>query len=55
MQKDCTKRNLIYEVKCLTCEDEAIRNAEEEAGDDLEKLRVAKSKIRNHVYYGETH
>ena len=55
MQKDCTKRNLIYEVKCLTCEDEAIRKAEEETGDDLEKLREAKRRIKNHVYYGETH
>ena len=25
-KKDCTKRNILYELKCLTCEEEMIKN-----------------------------
>ena len=39
LNKDCSKRNIIYEIKCLTCEAEEKARIQEIAGEDLEMLK----------------
>ena len=52
--KDCTKRNINYEIKCLTCEKIEKGRREEEAGDDVEKTKELEEKMKTPIYIGET-
>ena len=52
--KDCTKRNINYEIKCLTCETIEKGRREEEAGDDVEKRKELEEKMKTPIYIGET-
>ena len=51
--QECNKRNLVYETRCLTCEDEARQEIENEELEDKEK-KDKKNKIRLYKYIGET-
>ena len=40
MKKDCTRRNVLYEIKCLTCEEREIEKIQDDTeGDEKEKRR----------------
>ena len=52
--KDCTKRNITYEIRCLTCEAIEIGKVEEEAGDDYEKKEELMKNLQIPRYIGET-
>ena len=51
--KDCTKRNLIYEIKCTTCEEKAHKQIEDEF-EDAEIVKERKKEARLYKYIGET-
>ena len=54
LNKDCTKKNIIYEIRCLTCEKielEKIENLEEAS--DEQKIEM-KKKVRKVKYVGES-
>ena len=52
--QDCTRRSLVYETWCMTCYEKDEEAAKQEAGNDLEILRMVKDKIKIHKYIGET-
>ena len=56
LKKDCSKRNILYEIRCLTCEEIEIEKLNEELSDsDNDKNK--KEKLRNFktpVYIGES-
>ena len=53
LRQECTRRSLVYETKCLTCEQEEVRKLEDEI-DDKNKIREATKNIKKHIYIGET-
>ena len=54
MKKDCTKRNILYEIRCLSCEDrEKTRILESEIEDENEKHEKIKN-IKIPTYIGES-
>ena len=42
-KKDCTKRNILYEIKCLTCEEKMKEKLVESLADE----KLVKEKIKN--------
>ena len=52
--KDCTKRNLVYEIKCISCENKAIEKVENEYEGDEEKIKEKRKEISVYKYIGET-
>ena len=54
INKDCKKRNILYEIRCLTCENMEHKRIEETFEDDLEKQKEMKEKIQVPKYIGET-
>ena len=52
-KKDCTKRNLIFQIKCISCEKKAEKEIEE-AYEDEEKVKEKKKEISKYIYIGET-
>merc|ERR1711867_184375 len=50
LQQECSKRNIIYETWCLTCESREVKRIEEEEEDEKEKIK----KIKLFKYVGET-
>ena len=53
-KKDCTQRNILYEIRCLSCEDkEKTRILESEVGDEEEKKEQIR-KIKIPTYVGES-
>ena len=54
LNKDCTKKNIIYEIRCLTCEETELEKIEnlEEASDE-QKIEM-KKKVRKVKYVGES-
>ena len=54
-KKSCTKRNIVYEPRCLTCEKKEKEKVVAEAGDDKDKLAEELKKIKLFKYIGETH
>ena len=53
LRKDCTKRNILYEIRCLSCEEKMIEKINDEITDEemkTEKLRNMKTP----VYIGES-
>ena len=54
LKQECSKRNLVYETKCQTCEERDQRKIEEyEEKDDREKQKL-RERIKVHKYIGET-
>ena len=53
LTQECTRRSLVYETKCLTCEQEETRKIEETLQDKTE-IKEAVKNIKKHVYIGET-
>ena len=51
--QDCTRRSLIYETRCLTCEELEIEKIEKMEIDEEEKIS-RKNKIQLYKYIGET-
>ena len=47
--KDCTKRNILYEIRCLTCEEKSKPPTGESGSDEIEK-----ENSRTPVYIGES-
>ena len=37
--QDCTRRNLVYESWCLTCQEKDMKSAEEQADGDMNKMK----------------
>ena len=54
LQQECTKRNIIYEIKCITCEEAEIARIVETHEGDKEKIKSMKEKITVAKYIGET-
>ena len=52
--QDCTRRSVVYESWCLTCQEKDIKTAEEQADGDPAKLKQLKEKIKLSKYVGET-
>ena len=53
MSQDCVKRNIVYETRCLSCEDKALENIEALEIDEEERTRKRKE-IRQYKYIGES-
>ena len=51
--KDCTKRNILYELRCLSCEEEEIKRIEELTEDDDERKEL-KRKMNVPKYIGDS-
>ena len=51
--KDCTKKNVVYEIVCLTCEDREKEKVENLELDDEKKAELMRN-VRKHKYIGET-
>ena len=51
---DCARRSVVYETWCITCQEKAERQAEEDANGDAKVARENKEKIRRHIYIGKT-
>ena len=51
---DCTKRNLLYEIRCLSCEEAELEKIEQVCGDDNEKKIEMKNNMKIPKYVGET-
>ena len=47
--KDCTKRNILYEIRCLTCEEKAKPSTGESGPDERDK-----ESFKTPVYIGES-
>ena len=54
LAQDCHTRNLVYETWCMTCMRKDEEEAEKQGNGDAGKIRELKSKIRKHLYIGET-
>ena len=52
--KDCTKRNIVYEIRCLTCETNEKERIAEICGDDEKKKEEMESNMKVPKYVGET-
>ena len=52
--RDCTRRNITYTLKCLTCEEKERQQIEAEAGDNIELKRQLEEKMETPIYIGET-
>ena len=53
LRQDCTKRCIIYETWCMTCEDREIRKIEEDTEDEKER-RQKMDEIKLYKYIGES-
>ena len=53
LNKDCTKRNILYEIKCLSCEEKERERIIEETEDEKE-IKEKLKKIRVPRYVGES-
>ena len=53
-RKDCSKRNLVYEIWCISCDEKAERKIEEMYENDHELIKEKKKEIRSFKYIGET-
>ena len=53
LKKDCTKRNILYEIKCLTCEERMKTSIEENEGDE-EKRKDLITNMEVPRYVGES-
>ena len=54
LRKDCRKRNILYEIRCLTCEETEKENIRNICGNDMEKIREMEKKIVIPKYVGES-
>jgi hypothetical protein len=52
--QSCSKRNLVYQTHCRTCEDREIARIEEEYAGDQKKMKKKKEEIKLYKYIGET-
>ena len=53
MRQDCTKRCIIYETWCMSCEDKEVKRIEEETDDERENVRKMEG-IKLYKYIGES-
>ena len=53
MRQDCTKRCVIYETWCMTCEEKEVRRIEEETEDEKERRKKIEE-IKLFKYIGES-
>ena len=54
LKKDCTKRNILYEIRCLTCEHEQKEHIEELCKNDPELKRKMETHMKVPRYIGES-
>ena len=54
LKQDCSKRNLVYETKCETCEKREIEKIEKDPEKDENMKKKMKEKIKVYKYIGET-
>ena len=52
--QECTRRNLVYETRCITCEERENKKIEEETAGDDKKGNERKQKMKLYKYVGET-
>ena len=53
LKKDCTKRNILYEIKCLTCEEEEKQKIVDTIEDENEREEKINN-IKTYKYIGES-
>ena len=54
LTQECSRRNLVYETRCITCEEREIEKIEKETVGDEEKRKERKRKMKLYKYVGET-
>ena len=54
MTQDCTRRNIVYETWCTTCQERDMMECKEQANGDMDKLKKLQEQVRLHKYVGET-
>ena len=54
MKHDCKKRNILYEIRCLTCEEQELEKIREFCGDDKNKIKEMEEKMSVPKYVGES-
>ena len=52
--QECTKRSLVYETWCRTCEEQEIQKIEEQQDVSEQEMKQQKAQIKLHKYIGET-
>ena len=52
--QECTKRSLVYETWCRTCEEQEIQKIEEQQDVSEQEIKQQKAQIKLHKYIGET-
>ena len=54
--QDCKRRSVVYETRCITCEEREVKEIEEkfDKPEDEDKKKEALRMIRIHKYIGET-
>ena len=53
LRQDCSKRNILYEIKCITCEEIEMEKIELSTEDEDEKNELKKN-IKTSKYIGES-
>ena len=55
LRKDCTKRNILYEIRCLSCEEEMKEKIlDEYTGEDAKETENRIKNMKSPVYIGES-
>ena len=54
LSQDCTRRSLIYETWCISCQERDEKQVDEIYGEDQKKNEEMKKKIQLYKYIGET-
>ena len=52
--RDCTKRNILYEIKCITCEDVEKEKIDEICGEDEKRKKEMEKQLQIPQYIGES-
>ena len=55
LKQDCRKRNIVYEIKCISCEELEKEKIQEKYSESPEILKEMLKKIRIYKYCGESH
>ena len=51
--QDCTRRNIVYESWCITCQEKDMKQAQEQADGDKNKMKKLQEDIKLYKYVGE--
>jgi hypothetical protein len=52
--QECSKRNLVYQIYCITCKERDIEKIKDAGGEDKKRTQEQIKNVRLHKYIGET-